>query len=152
MRFLILKVLIVMSLVTVQAVAQDTKLQQVLLPIDVNQVPKWNAPYEYRIASFVQDEAENGSGALILLLSQDQRKVFINVNGVTTELNSVQKNISLSCRDGDIRQNVYSNGQVRLLLKLKLHADKQYCWGGGLVSVYVEKHTHRYLVKGATAL
>lgn len=140
------------SMAPTQALAQESKTQQVLLPIDVKQVSKWSTPYEYRIASFAKDESTLGGGALILLLSQDQRKAVINFQGATIELNTVQKNLATSCITGETRQNVYSNGQIRLLLKLKLEPTADTCLGNGLISVYVDKHTHRYFVKGFSAL
>lgn len=140
------------SMAPTQALAQEIKTQQVLLPIDVKQVSKWSTPYEYRIASFAKDESALGGGALILLLSQDQRKAVINFQGATVELNSVQKTLATSCTAGETRQNVYSNGQTRLLLKLKLEPAAEGCLGSGLISIYVDKHTHRYLVKGVSAL
>ncbi len=152
MCFLTLVTLIAATIVSPQSSAQETKTQQVLQPIDVKQVSKWNMPYEYRIASFAKDENKLGSGALILLLSQDQRKAFINFQGVTVELNSVQKTLATSCTAGETRQHVYSNGQTRLLLKLKLEPAAESCFGSGLISIYVDKHTHRYLVKGVSAM
>ncbi|MBC3882467.1 hypothetical protein H8K35_13815 [Undibacterium sp. LX40W] len=152
MRFVTALALFAASMASTQALAQDVKTQQILMPLDVKQVSKWSTPYEYRIASFAKDESKLGGGALILLLSQDQRKAFVNFQGTTIELSSVQKNLATSCVAGETRQNVYSNGQVRLLLKLKLEPAAEGCLGNGLISVYVDKHTHRYLVKGLSAL
>lgn len=152
MRFFTTLALFAASMASTQALAQDVKTQQILMPLDVKQVSKWSTPYEYRIASFAKDESKLGGGALILLLSQDQRKAFVNFQGTTIELSSVQKNLATSCVASETRQNVYSNGQVRLLLKLKLEPAAEGCLGNGLISVYVDKHTHRYLVKGLSAL
>lgn len=150
--FVLTSALTAALMASTQTFAQEMKMQQVLLPLDVKQVSKWSAPHEYRIASFAKDENKLGSGALILLLSQDQRKAFINFQGATVELNSVQKTLATSCTAGETRQNVYSNGQTRLLLKLKLEPAAEGCLGSGLISIYVDKHTHRYLVKGVSAL
>ena len=150
--FVLTSALTAALMVSTQTLAQETKMQQVLLPLDVKQISKWGAPYEYRIASFAKDENKLGSGALILLLSQDQRKAFINFQGATVELNSVQKTLATSCTAGETRQHVYSNGQTRLLLKLKLEPAAESCFGSGLISIYVDKHTHRYLVKGVSAM
>lgn len=152
MHFFTVLALFAASMTSTHALAQDVKTQQILMPLDVKQVSKWSTPYEYRIASFAKDESKLGGGALILLLSQDQRKAFVNFQGTTIELSSVQKNLARSCVAGETRQNVYSNGQVRLLLKLKLEPAAEGCLGNGLISVYVDKHTHRYLVKGLSAL
>lgn len=150
--FVLTSALTAALMVSTQTLAQETKMQQVLLPLDVKQISKWDTPYEYRIASFAKDENKLGSGALILLLSQDQRKAFINFQGATVELNSVQKTLATSCTAGETRQNVYSNGGTRLLLKLKLEPAAEGCLGSGLISIYVDKHTHRYLVKGGSAM
>lgn len=131
--------------------ARDATSQGILTPIDLKQVVKWNSPYEYRIASFAKDESDLGGGALVLLLSQDQRKALLNIQGRVTELVSVQKTLSSSCVAGETRQNVYSNGQIRLLLKLNMVPKADACLGQGLISVHIDKHTHRYLVKGNSA-
>lgn len=144
--------LICFTLFTLSATAQTNISTPVLQAIDLQQVPKWNAPYEFRIATFSQNEGSYGSGAMILLLSNDQRTAFVNLKGAITELSSVQKKPSSSCNSGETRTSVYSNGSIRLLLKLKLEPGAEACWGNGLVSVHVDKHTHRYLVKGASGL
>lgn len=139
-------------LTTTLAAAQSKEHRQLLQAIDLQQVPKWNAPYEFRIASFQQGEAAGGNGAVVLVLSHDQRKAFVNIQGVTTELNAVNKNLSQSCSAGEIRQNVYSDGRGRLLLKLKLQPIADACQADGLLSIHLDKRTHRYLIKGVLGL
>ncbi len=130
----------------------DISAPQVLQAIDLSQVKKWNAPYEFRIATFAKDEGSYGSGAMVLLLSNDLRTGYINLQGKTIQLTSVQKNPSTSCKLGETRQAVYTDGEVRLLLKVKLEPGEEACWAKGLVSVHLNKHTHRYLVKGVSGL
>lgn len=133
-------------------VAAPAEVVQVLQAIDLSQVKKWNAPYEFRIATFAKDEGSYGSGAMVLLLSNDLRTAYINLQGKTTQLTSVQKSPSTSCKLGETRQAVYTDGEVRLLLKVKLEPGEEACWARGLVSVHLNKHTHRYLVKGVSGL
>ncbi|WMW80298.1 hypothetical protein RF679_16860 [Undibacterium cyanobacteriorum] len=135
-----------------QGAPQNKQIAVVLQAIDLNQVPKWNAPYEFRIASFAKDEGGYGSGALVLLLSNDLRTAYVNLQGVTTELKSVQKNPSTSCRSGDIRQSVYANADLRLMLKVSLEPGEEACWAKGVVSLHLNKHTYRYMVKGVSGL
>lgn len=133
-------------------VAAPAEVAQVLQAIDLSQVKKWNAPYEFRIATFAKDEGSYGSGAMVLLLSNDLRTGYINLQGKTIQLTSVQKNPSTSCKLGETRQAVYTDGEVRLLLKVKLEPGEEACWAKGLISVHLNKHTHRYLVKGVSGL
>lgn len=123
-----------------------------LQAINLNEVPKWNAPYEFRIASFSRNEGAYGSGVVILLLSNDLRTAYINLQGVTTELKSVQKNPSTSCRSGEVRQSVYANAELRLMLKVSLEPGEEACWAKGVVSLHLNKHTYRYMVKGVSGL
>lgn len=132
--------------------AAPSEVAQVLQAIDLSQVKKWNAPYEFRIATFARDEGSYGSGAMVLLLSNDLRTGYINLQGKTIQLTSVQKNPSTSCKLGETRQAVYTDGEVRLLLKVKLEPGEEACWAKGLISVHLNKHTHRYLVKGVSGL
>ncbi len=134
------------------AKAQSNNPKPALQAIDLQQVPKWNAPYEFRIANFKAGEDAGGNGAVVLVLSHDQRKAFVNIQGVTTELSAVNKNLAQSCNAGEIRQNVYSNGQGRLLLKLKLQPVTDVCQADGLLSIHLDKRTHRYLIKGVLGL
>ncbi|TXI93021.1 MAG: hypothetical protein E6Q34_05920 [Burkholderiaceae bacterium] len=134
------------------ALNEQPNASQILQAIDLSKVNKWNAPYEFRVASFAKDEGSYGSGSMVLLLSNDLRTGFVKLQGQTRELKSVQKNPSTSCKSGEMRQAVYADGEVRLMLKLKLEPGEEACWATGLLSVHYEKHTYRYLVKGVSGL
>lgn len=110
------------------------------------------APYEYRIASFAKDEGAYGSGALILLITNDMRTAIVNLNGVKTELQLMQKTPAPACATGSSRQQVYAKDQLRLMLKSSLKAGAEACWVEGLVSIRSDKHTNRYMVKGFSGL
>lgn len=128
------------------AIAQQVALQE----LDLQESKSLRAPYEFRIASFSKDEGSYGSGALVLLISNDTKSAIINLNGVRTELRALQAESTTECKTGATRQQVYAKDQLRLQVKLKLKAGEEACWAEGLVSIRMDKHTHRYLVKGVS--
>ncbi|MFC0349927.1 hypothetical protein [Undibacterium danionis] len=150
MRFtqLILLCFIVGFSVQQTATAQE----KTLLEISAQEVKKLENPYEFRIASFAQNEGSYGNGALILLISNDTNTAVINLQGVRTELRAMQVVKTVTCVTGATRQQVYAKGQLRLAVKFKLRAGEEACWADGLVSIRTDKHTNRYLVKGVSGL
>ncbi len=126
--------------------------QSVLQSLDAQEEKKLHAPYVFKVASFAKDEGAYGSGALILLISNDTKTAIINLNGVRTELQAMQANVSPTCITGATRQQVYAKDQLRLTVKLTLRAGEEACWADGLVSIRTDKHTRRYLVKGVSGL
>ena len=138
--------------VIASADAQDARGETALREIHSQELKKWQTPYEFRIASFAKEEGSYGSGPLILLITQDTRTAVINLNGVTTELQLLQKTSAPSCVTGGSRQQVYAKDQLRLMVKLTLRAGAEACWAQGLVSIRTDKHTSRYMVKGVSGL
>lgn len=129
-----------------------TAQEKTLLEISAQEVKKLKTPYEFRIASFAQDEGSYGSGALVLLISNDTKTAIINLQGVHTEMQAMQAVATPSCVTGATRQQIYAKDQLRLTVKFKLKAGEEACWAEGLVSIRTDKHTNRYLVKGVSGL
>jgi hypothetical protein len=132
--------------------AQEMTTVTALQPIDSQEAKKLKTPYEFRIASFAQDEGSYGSGALVLLISNDTTTAIINLQGVRTELKAMQSVATPSCVTGATRQQIYAKDQLRLTVKFTLKAGAEACWAEGLVSIRTDKHTNRYLVKGVSGL
>jgi hypothetical protein len=133
-------------------VAQEMTKVTALQPIDSQEAKKLKTPYEFRIASFAQDEGSYGSGALILLISNDTKTAIINLQGVRTEMQAMQVVTTPTCVTGATRQQIYAKNQLRLTVKFTLKAGAEACWAQGLVSIRTDKHTNRYLVKGVSGL
>ena len=133
-------------------VAQEVTKVTALQPIDSQEAKKLKTPYEFRIASFAQDEGSYGSGALILLISNDTKTAIINLQGVRTEMQAMQVVTTPTCVTGATRQQIYAKDQLRLTVKFTLKAGAEACWAQGLVSIRTDKHTNRYLVKGVSGL
>lgn len=134
------------------AYAQGDRHEEILQAINQQEIEKLQSPYEFRIASFTKEEGSYGTGPLILLITQDMRTAIINMNGVKTELQLMQKTATPSCVTGSSRQQVYAKDQLRLMVKLTLKAGAEACWAQGLVSIRTDKHTNRYMVKGVSGL
>jgi hypothetical protein len=132
--------------------AQEMTKATALQPLDAQEAKKLKTPYEFRIASFAQDEGSYGSGALILLISNDTKTAIINLQGVRTEMQAMQVVTSPTCVTGATRQQIYAKDQLRLTVKFTLKAGAEACWAQGLVSIRTDKHTNRYLVKGVSGL
>ncbi len=150
MRFT--QLILLCFIVGLSAQQTATAQEKTLLEISAQEVKKLENPYEFHIASFAQNEGSYGSGALILLISNDTNTAIINLQGVRTELRAMQVVKTATCVTGTTRQQVYAKDQLRMTVKFKLRAGEEACWADGLVSIRTDKYTNRYLVKGVSGL
>lgn len=148
----LLRLISLVSLLAGNVVAQEVSGDKTLQAIDVQELKKLKTPYEFRIASFAQDEGSYGSGALVLVLSNDAKTAIINLQGVRTELKLMQLAATPACVTGATRQLIYAKDQLRLTVKFKSTVGADVCWEEGLISIRTDKHTNRYMVKGVSGL
>lgn len=131
--------------------ATTVQAQQVVLQeLDADVAKTLASPFEFRIASFSQDEGAKGQGAHILTLSADAKKAVVKLKGVPTELNALQALPDDLCSASGTRQLVYAKDSLRLMAKLNIDQTTQRCVMQGVVSIHVDKRTYRYMVKGVS--
>ncbi len=120
--------------------------------LDLKDLFNFNSGFQFRIASFSAEETEIGQGALILLLSSDQTVALIKIDGVTQRLHLLQKNSDTRCSDGAHALWVYALDEQRLMLKVSFRKIADQCQAQGLLSLRLDKHNRRILVKGVRRL
>ncbi|MBR7800800.1 hypothetical protein [Undibacterium fentianense] len=129
--------------------AQAQQIVGPLGPLQVADIDQGRDAFVLRIAEFSESETNEGHGAPILLLSADARQVVIYLRGQRTEMKALQQIAGNLCQDGGVRQLVYAADKLRLMAKLSFTEQRSVCSAQGLVSVHLDKHTYRYLVKAS---